>query len=190
MLKFKDLDKRYRWYKVELIDGWGKPQTYVFRGVTAGELRRAGAYASETESETFILNQCVLPEMDWSTGPAGVSRIILQKIYRVSGLDGDESPFEEAVHWLQTDSGALEAAAVSMISGLTLEHLELADPAHRAKYLAVGKFMFETLYGVSVFDAFKPGDKKQAAGVPGAPPPPPVPGNYEEKSSFTWQRPK
>lgn len=188
-MKYKDLDKRYRWYKVELINEWGKPQTYVFRGVTAGELRRSGAFASETESETFLLNQCVLPESDWSNGLAGVSRILLEKIYRVSGLDGTSYPFEEALHWLKTDSGALEAAAVSMISGLTLEHLESADPAARAKYLAMGKFMFETLYGVSVFEAFK-SDKPAQTPVPGVQQPGVPAGNYSEESSFTWKRPK
>lgn len=189
MLKFKDLDKRYRWYKVELIDEWGKPQTYVFRGVTSGELRRSGAYASEVESETFILTQCVLPERDWSSAPAGVSKILLEKIYRVSGLDGTSYPFEEALHWMQTEAGALEAAAVSMISGLTIESLESADPAARAKYLAMGKFMFETLYGVSVFEAFKP-EKPGKPTVTGAPKGVLPPGEYSEESSFTWQRPK
>lgn len=191
MEKF-DLDPRYRWYRLTLTI-LNRQHSWVFRGATVRDMRRCGHNRTEHESETFLLEQCVLPQQDWEHGLAGVSRILLEKIARATGLDGEEYPFQEAATWLGTESGALEAVAVSMISGLTFEHLDTADPAYRARYLAVGKFMFESLYNVSVFDVFLPADKQKST-VPGAGlPQPRLPAqgpNMREESSFAWVRPK
>ncbi len=191
MEKF-DLDPRYRWYRLTLTI-LERKHSWVFRGATVRDMRRCGHNRTEHESETFLLEQCVLPQQDWEQGLAGVSRILLEKIARATGLDGDEYPFQEATTWLGTESGALEAVAVSMISGLTFEHLDAADPAYRARYLAVGKFMFESLYNRSVFEVFLPPDpnKKSGEGYGLPQPRPPAPGpNQQEESSFTWVRPR
>jgi hypothetical protein len=149
-----DLSPNFRWYKVKLKDSNLKLVDFLFRGVTTKELRIAGLKPDKFSAENYILSRAVANPTDWEIALAGTSNKLLFEIYRVSGLDEEGLTFKEALDWLQSENGALEAAAVAMLPGVTLDLLENCDPFHYAKYLFMGKFQFENMSGIPVEQAF------------------------------------
>jgi len=188
------LDPRYRWYKINLKDEKFQPCTYYFRGATSKELRIAGSKETTFEAETFILSKVVLPTKDWLEMLGGVAMKLLQEIYKYSGLTEEQITFQEAVNWIQSENGAMEAAAVAMIPSCTPDVLENCDPFHYAKFLIMGKFQFESMYGVPVEQAFLPSEEKADSDIDFSPKPgPPVtpgPGEIGQQieNEFTWRR--
>lgn len=188
------LDSKFRWYKIRLKDENLKPLDYYFRGVTTKELRVAGTKESTFEGEQYLLSKAVLPEKDWNTMPAGVAAKLLQEIYKFSGLTEEGITFGEALNWMQSENGALEAAAVAMIPSCTPDLLENCDPFIYAKYLIMGKFQFETMYGIPVEQAFLPKDNPHAEGIDTTPRPGPAanpgPGEvgHQIEDQFEWKR--
>lgn len=156
------LDRKYRWYAITLLGKDFRPEKFVFRGLTSAELRIGGTKDTELEAENFFLYTVVLGERDWDQMPAGTSRVLLEQIYHYSGVTSDLI-WEEGIAWLLSQEGSLEACTVSMIPGLDLEKLRSADPFDKAKYLLIGKYMFETLYKVPVSQAFEAFDPNKRA---------------------------
>lgn len=154
-----ELSRKYRWYKIELLDKDRKPSIFIFRGMTADEIRIAGTKKDGSSAEDYVLESCVLDVGPVGEMLGGSSRTLLENIYKVSGLTEEASPIAEALEWIQSDEGTAEALAVSMIAGLTVEILRTCDPHDRAKYLILGKFMFESIYGVEAKDASFSGNK-------------------------------
>jgi hypothetical protein len=147
------LDRSFRWYKVRLLDSKTYlPTDYIFRGPTSNELSIASTRKTPFDIENFILSSCVLGDHDWNTALAGVSKTLLELI--LSKSLSSEGPFTEALEWFTTEKGCFEAAAVSMIPGLDHAKLRNSDPSDYAKYILTGKFLFETLYGMPVMQAF------------------------------------
>lgn len=167
-MKTPALDPKYRWYKVVLSDLRLQPREYIFRGLTGHEERVmmdkpdvsdqifevGGMPTVASPRHLYALERCVVGDHDWSVVPFGTYDVLWRAIYRVSGRTKDHSPVSEALKWLSEAHGILEAAAMAMIPGLTLTELNTCDPADRAKYLLVGKIMFEALYDTPVTEAF------------------------------------
>lgn len=195
-----DLDRKFRWYRIKL----GPPKSkkyYYFRGLTANELRIAGTKPSKFEAENYILDTCVQnikrPVIEEF---GGVASKLLMEIYRVSGLDETGETFQEAVSWMMSPEGRVEAIAVSMIPSLTLQELRNCDPHDYAKYLLLAKFQFENTTGMTVEEAFG----VNANGITETPespvgfgqmiPPEPVnvsptnPSTRVVEGGFTWRR--
>lgn len=189
------LDPKYRWYRIVLKDEKLKPCEYTFRGLTAKELRIAGTKPGKYEAEQYLLTQVVTPNKDWDNMLSGVVAKLLKEIYRLSGLDEEGLTFAEAVNWIQSETGSLEAAAIAMIPSCTPDVLENADPFHYAKYLVMGKFQFEGMYGIPVEQAFVQG-RQPSNPIDTTPKPGPavMPGpgevGQQVQDSFTWKRSK
>ncbi len=188
-----NLDPRYRWYRIQLKDENLKPCTYTFRGVTIGELRKAGTKPSKFDAEQYILETVVFPNKDWNNMLAGVCAKLLREIYKYSGIDDEGRTFGEAIAWIQSENGNLEAAAIAMIPSCTPDVLENCDPFHYAKFLIMGKFQFETMTGIPVEQAFSMG-QQPANGIDPTPQPGPavLPGpgevGYQVENAFEWKR--
>jgi hypothetical protein len=189
----KNLDPRYRWFGIVLPGQRLEPKVFVFRGLNRKEHRVACSRETQLEREDYILSCCVVGDHDWDSVVVGTYRKILTMISKISGLDEEELPFKEAIAWLYDDLGAYEAAAVAMVSNLDIQTLETCDPSHHAKYLAIGKFLFESLYKRDVRDAFKP----QADTSPGpvlqtgnVGPPTSNGPERQESARFEWVRSK
>lgn len=187
------LDHRYRWYKIELTDEFLKPCTYYFRGLTVRELRISGSKLTTFDAESYILETLVLPQKPWDTMVAGTPLKILKEIYKYSGLTEEGLNFAEAIDWIHSEQGAMEAAAVVMIPSCTPNELETCDPFHYAKYLTVAKLQFESLYGRSIEEAFlgKPPEGNDLdftpnPGLPATPGPGQIGQQIEDQ--FTWRR--
>jgi len=156
----------YKYYKIVLLDSKLRtPKDYVFRGLTAAELRRAGLKASTYEAENYILETCVQGEENWETALCGVVQKLLKEIYRISGVDAEGSIYNDAIEWIQSETGSLEAVAVALVPGLTLEHLHNCDPFYYCRYLTLGKFQFESLYAIPISEAFKLQENTPQTGV-------------------------
>jgi len=148
-----NLDRRYRWFKVNLLGPNRERKDYVFRGMTSGELTIAGSKEGEFEAESFILSQCVVnynEDIEW----AGTSKTLYDLIMNISGLDEDCRTLREAQKWMHHEEGKYEAVAISMIPSCTPEIMRNCDPSDRAKYLLLGKFMFTSIYGKEVDELF------------------------------------
>lgn len=184
-----ELDSRYRWYKLPLQNASQQTEVFYFRGITAGELRKAGTKRTKYEADNFILSSVVLPYKDWDLELAGTANRLLSEIYKYSGLTDESLTFTEAINWVQSEHGALEAAAVAMIPCCSLELLHNCDQFDYAKYLIMGKFQFETMYGIPVEQAFVQQDSPalQPQAVTKATP---GPGEIatEVENSFTWSK--
>lgn len=148
------LDPNFRWFKLKAIDNKLKECYYIFRGITTKELRIAGTKSDKFAAEEYILSCSVLGEYDWENMLAGVTNTLLAEIYKISGLTEESLTFTIAADWISSETGALEAAAVSMISGLTLEQLDNCCPTNYAKYLLMGKYQFENMYKIPIEEAF------------------------------------
>lgn len=188
------LDPKYRWYTIKLKDEFLKPCSYTFRGLTTRELRISGTKETKYEAEHFILTQVVTEQKDWNTMPAGVCLKLLKEIYRLTGIDDEGLTFKEAMNWIQSETGSLEAAAIAMIPSCTPEVLENCDPFHYAKFLVMGKFQFETMYGIPVEQAFMgappsggidPNPKRGPEVRPG-----PGEVGYQVENQFEWHKGK
>lgn len=190
------LDPRYRWYSIKLKDENLKECIYYFRGITSKELRVAGTKPTTFEAETYLLNQVVVPEKDWLTMLGGVAMKLLKEIYKYSGLNEEQLTFDEAVNWIQSENGCMEAAAIAMIPSCTPDVLENCDPFQYAKFLIMGKFQFETMYGIPVEQAFLPADQRpqENNGIDTTPRPgvPAMPGPGERimqtEAAFEWKK--
>lgn len=191
-----NLDRKYRWYRARLKGPDFELQDYVFRGLTADERRKLGELPDTADWERYILERCVLGDRDWSRELVGTAKSVLLNIYRHSGmveevysLTGeieDNRPLLEALKWIEHDEGKMEALAVAMVPGLTVDMIRHADEYDRLRYLIIGKFVYETLYGRPAEEAFgKP--KKAGQHAPGQLRVPGV-GEKEilEAGGFTW----
>lgn len=145
-----NLDRKYRWFKTRVLGVDWTPTEYIFRGLTANEIRIASSKKPDVAAEDFILKTCVKNLENLEDMPGGSCVVLLQHIYRISGLTDEVDPIREAIEWIQSDEGTAEGVAISMIAGLSLETLNNCDQYDRARYLIIGKFMFETIYGVDV----------------------------------------
>lgn len=166
-----ELDPRYRWYKVSLPVVQEKNKKHVvgkkdfyFRGLTCREIRIAGYKPDKYQAEDYVLSTCVLdPPNNWDYQLAYTTLQLIKEIYKCSGIDDEAVTFTEAYGWISDEVGLLEAIAVAMIPSVTLELLENCDPFNYAKYLAIAKFQFETMYGIPIQDAFKTGEEGDRA---------------------------
>jgi hypothetical protein len=151
------LDRAYRWFRIKLSDGEGGKQWYYFRGLTSNELRIAGTRPDVHAAENFILSTVVLPKVDWDTfTKPGVPQRLIDEINNVSGLTDAGIPQEDAVAWITSEEGGMEALAVSMITGLSLKELRNADVFDYWRYLIIGKHMYENIYGRRAQETFQP----------------------------------
>lgn len=147
------LDRRYRWFKANLLGPDRTRKDYIFRGMTSGELTIAGSKSGEFEAESFILSQCVLnyeEDKEW----AGTAKALYDLIINISGIDSEARTLQEAQRWMHHEEGKYEAVAISMIPSCTPEIMRNCDPSDRAKYLLLGKFMFTSIYGKEVEELF------------------------------------
>lgn len=151
------LDRSYRWFSITLSDGKKGKQAYYFRGLTANELRIAGTKPDIDSAEDFILETVVLPKIDWATFPKpGVPQRLIEEINHLSGLTEAGIPQSEAVEWVMSDQGGMEALAISMIPGLSLKELRNTDVFDYWRYLIVGKHMYESIYARPAQETFRP----------------------------------
>jgi hypothetical protein len=191
-----ELDPRYRWYRINLKDENKGRCYYYFRGATAKELRVAGSKIDVFDSETYILDKVVYPKRDWNKMLGGVAMRLLQEIYRFSGLNDEQLTFQEAINWIQSENGAMEAAAVAMVPSCTPDVLENCDPFVYAKFLMMGKFQFESMYGIPVEQAFLSSNKNpnSSNGIDTMPNPGPAatpgPGEIgrQVENQFVWRK--
>lgn len=191
-----NLDPRYRWYKITLKDENFKPCEYFFRGLTARELRISASKETTFDAETFILEAVVTPQKNWLTMLGGVCTRLLEEISKYSGLTNEQLTFVEAINWIQSENGSMEAAAIAMIPSCTPDILENCDAFQYAKFLMMGKFQFESMYGIPVEQAFLPPDQRPQAnnGIDTTPNPgaPAMPGPGEVgrqiEDQFVWKR--
>jgi hypothetical protein len=149
----KQLDRNFRWFEVTLKGPDMLPKQYIFRGLSNGEYRAATTKSSPIAGEEYILNQCVL-DYAGDNELEGTSKVLLEEIRRVSGLDGSYQTLREAEEWLLDEDGRYEAVAVAMLAGITPTYMRNCDPSDRVKCMILGKFMFENTTGKTVDEAF------------------------------------
>lgn len=153
----QSLDRAFRWFKIVLSDEVGDPRAYYFRGLTANEVHIAGTKPDIEAAENFILSRVVLPVVDWATFPkVGVPERLIEEVNHASGLTEAGIPQAEAVDWVTSPLGGMEALAVAMIPGLNLSLLRNACSFSYWKYLMVGKHMYETIYSRQANETFQP----------------------------------
>lgn len=136
----------YRKYKIKIKD-----RTFVFRGLTQKEIRTA-ARKKGGDVDLYILRTCVEGDYNWDEEHAGVTNRLLTEIYRVSGLDEAGEPANEALEWIKSPGGRIEAIALAVIPGLTLDILDNCDPHDYARYIIATKFVLARLYGLMLED--------------------------------------
>jgi len=179
------VDPRYRWFCITFRAKTGnKTASFVFRGFTGAESRRAGGQHTAFDSEVFLLKCCV-PNIDLDAVEYNICSRLLKEIYHVSGWNEHGAPYKLAAEWIQDETGSLEAAAVCMIPGLTLQELDTCDPQDKAKYLIMGKWLFESLYQCKVEEAFS-GKKEPKKGGTIQAVKPKLPENHQVVESFDW----
>jgi hypothetical protein len=154
-------DTHFRRFRLRIGD-----KVYTYRGLTQQEIKTASSKKSG-EAELYILNRCVEGDHDWENTLAGITERLLSEIYKISGLTDEQVTIKEAVEWITSETGGAEAMAISVIHGLTLETLHNCCPFTYAKYLILGKYLFETLYGIPAEQVFlRPKDSKEPPKVP------------------------
>lgn len=146
----ENLDRRFRWFRLRLLDWNRKFRYFYFRGLTSREINIGSSKSTDFDRICFILETTVKGVEDWEGMPGGSCLRLLREIYRVSGLDEHYFTFQEAVKWQESDEGQLEIRALQCIPGLTLEILETCDPTTRAKYLLAAKQIFEDTYQIAL----------------------------------------
>ena len=156
-----NLDRRYRWFKIQLPNSKKKLVSYIFRGLTREEIRLAGTKSGQNESDTYALQMCVLGNRNWEIELYGVTKRLLDEIYRVSGITEEALTLKEAVAWMETPEGLIEAGAVGFVAGCSLRELYNCDPADYAKYVMLGKFLFQS--GKKIDDLFGTPETQDAA---------------------------
>jgi hypothetical protein len=162
-----DLDPKFRWFKVKLGGPDQQPKEYFFRSMTVNEQRNATAKKDPLKQEEYILLQCVQPKCDWSVELLGTSKKLVEEISRISGLlEGKNPPFDEAVEWMNSVDGKIEAVAISMVAGLNLDILHNCDRYDYAKWLLTGKFMYESIFGRSIAELVEPAPEQPANANP------------------------
>lgn len=161
-----NLDPRYQWFKMTLnpING-GNVVSYIFRGFTTSEKRRALAQKNVILSDLHLLKSCVV-DFNPSTTEQSVAEKLLLEIYRVSGWTDEALPYIGAQAWLKDEDGIIEGVAIAMVAGLNFQILDHADPYDRARYMALGLWMFQSLYGLSIQDLMGGNEKAQDARGP------------------------
>lgn len=135
-----------RRYKVKI-----RGREFVVRGLTKGERRKLETKKTKESRNRYILETCVEGDIDWDqieeSSPGLIVSLLLQ-IIKFSGMSEDSTAFSEALEWIETPEGRAEALAIATVNGLTLETLYNCDPHDYAKYLVMGKFFLEALYGI------------------------------------------
>lgn len=185
------LQPNHRWFKIKLKDSTGKIVDFYFRGVTSNELRVAGTKEDLFASESYILSCCVLSNEDWETTAfVGTAKILLNEIYKISGLTDEDLPMKEAARWISDERGSAEAVAITMIPSLDLQTLQNCNQFDYAKYLLVGKLMFESLYNIPVEQAFVTKSQPQTPPIPNIrSEAPPMPGQVATSQElFTFKK--
>ena len=149
-----DLDRRYRWFKIQLLNSRRKLVPYIFRGLTREEIRIAGTKPGQNEADTYALSVCVKGRRNWDAELFGVTKKLLDEIYRISGITEEALTFKEAVSWMETPEGLIEAGAVGFVAGCSLRELYTCDPSDYAKYVVLGKFLFQSMTGKKIDELF------------------------------------
>lgn len=184
------LDPRYRWFRITFKSkSTEETLSYIFRGFTLAEMRRAGSKKTASDSELFLLETCV-QDINIHTIEHGVADRLLSEIYHVSGWNQHAHPFKAAAAWLEDSEGCLEAAAVVCVHGLTFDILDHCDPADRAKYLILGRILFKAMFRMDPEEAFTPEDKNNKSLESLMKIKPKVPGmeNLQEIEGYSWRR--
>lgn len=166
--------RRFRRFKINLGG-----QVFIYRGLSQKELRVA-ATKDAIAAESFVLNTCVEGNHNWDEMLAGVPGRLLNEIYKISGLSEEGLPVKEAIEWINSDAGGAEAMALSMVNGLTLETLDNCCPFDYSKYLILGKYLFETLYGRPAEEVFLRNRGAPPENPTGGKGGPPIPTESEE----------
>lgn len=164
------LDPKYRWFSIKLKVRGNVFSDFVYRGLTRREQRKLASITDESKSEDFILKSALAKGQEYDELPAGSYKKLVQLITSISGLTNDDAPkpFTEAMEWLDTDLGSLEAAAITVIPGCTLEALDTMDNTYYWKYLLVAQILFKSTYQIDPATAFssKPQPAQQQAPLP------------------------
>ncbi len=147
-----ELDRNFRWFDVTLKGPDMQPKKYVFRGLTQGEQLAVASKATQYEAEEYILSSCVA---DYSSNELqGTCLRLLELIHLRSGSDPERYIITETSNWLTHEDGLYEAAAISVLSGITPTYLRNCDPTDRMKCLLLGKIVFENMTGKTVEESF------------------------------------
>lgn len=132
-------------------------------------------------------------DFNWEESLAGVVSTLFGIVWDLSGssANGDYlgQYIKEATEWLTDTQGKQEAIALACVPGLTLKTLQEADPPDYIRYLWLGQFACQAIFGVSVENLLNPPEPKKdpnmirSTRAKDSPPPshpPPSPHSEEE----------
>lgn len=169
------LDRRYRWFKITLWDENREDIDYIFRGLTANEMRLLDTKPDDDAKDLYVLTQVVTPLKDWDNFPYQcVPLRIISEIYMISGITEEAIPQRGAIDWISSPQGGMEAIAINFVAGLDFPTLRNADPSDYWKYLMSGKQMYETLFAGKAEEVFTPQGSPIDDGIRGPDPMPPL----------------
>lgn len=152
---------------VELEDGW-----FGYRYITRKEFADAidAAEDDQYELENIICSTCVeripLDFPGFENCLAGTPAKLAELILKESGFSpGDNTLENEAIEWISSVQGRLDAMICFCFSGLSIKDLEEMSPDYYYKYAAASQLMLSAVYNVDTA-ALLSDNKKN-------PPPPP-----------------
>lgn len=156
----------------------------MIRGLTRREccnlIRRYQHEPALLELEACRLSVLEPESYDWENNLAGIITNLFSKVWDVSGADANGQYLtayaQEATDWLMDTQGKQEAISLACVPGLTLELLHNADPPDYIKYLWLGQFACEAIFGIPIDRLLTP------------PPPPPEQMNQRPPNSPPPQR--
>ncbi|MDE1830651.1 MAG: hypothetical protein KGI25_10050 [Thaumarchaeota archaeon] len=193
-----NLDIRFNWKKIRIPIGKLGRKTFAIRSLTRREFEIAQSKKEPVEGESYILRTAVLPKFNWDDAPNLVTVKVLEQVYKQSGIsqDSDNKFVDDALEWIKSRDGCLEAVAIMMIPSCSPEALYNCSPEVYAKYLVTAAHQFELMTGKTVYSAF--GLDGNSEPVPNSnmgsktSQPMPTPGFGEkaewEQERFTWRK--
>ena len=149
-----------RRYKVVIGD-----DSFVVRGLTRKEcqtlLRRFQETPALLEIKACQIATLEPSDYNWEYSLAGVVTSLFEVVWNLSGMSQEEGSYlnkyvNEATEWLMDTQGKQEAISLACVPGLTLELLHGADPPDYVKYLWLGQFACEAIFGIPVDKLLSP----------------------------------
>lgn len=131
---------------------------FVVRGLNRFEVltlyRRFSESTAILEIEACKLATSEPVNYDWENNLAGIVSNLFSVVWDISGSDANGSYIgnyvKEANEWLMDTQGKQEAIALACVPGLTLEILQKSDPPDYIKYLWLGQFSCQAIFGIDV----------------------------------------